>query len=175
MPKNWYVVQTYSGYEKRVEEALRRKILAENVEDSFGDILIPSETVMEAQKGKKKTQERSFFPGYLLVQMELSDRTWHLVRRTPRVTGFVGGKTPQPIPDEEVEEIRQLMAEGKLRPKPKISFEMGELVRVTEGPFNNFHGIVEDINQEKGKVTVSVSIFGRPTPVELDFTQIEKS
>ncbi len=175
MDKNWFVVQTYSGYEKRVEEALRRKIASEGAEEQFGDILIPSETVIEAQKGKKKTHERSFFPGYLLVQMVLSDRTWHLVRRTPRVTGFVGGKTPQPIPDEEVNEIKQLMAEGKLRPKPKIIFEEGEMVRVIEGPFSNFHGTVEDINEEKGRVTVSVSIFGRPTPVELDFTQIEKS
>lgn len=175
MSKKWFVVQTYSGYEKRVEEALRRKILSEGVEESFGDILIPSETIIEAKKGDKKTVEKSFFPGYLLVQMEMNDRTWHLVRRTPRVTGFVGGQTPQPIPEEDVEEITNLMAEGKLKPKPKIQFETGEIVRVVDGPFSNFLGTVEEIHEEKGKVVISVSIFGRPTPVEVDFTQVEKS
>ncbi len=175
MAKKWYVVQTYSGFERKVEQALRNRIRSERMEDWFGDILIPSEKVVEAKKGKKKEMERSFFPGYLLVEMEMNEKTWHLVRKTPKVTGFVGGRHPHPIPEDEVEEIKRLIAEGKLKPKPKISISTGEMVRVIDGPFANFHGTVEEINEEKGKVIVSVSIFGRPTPVELDFSQIEKS
>ncbi|RMG60126.1 MAG: transcription termination/antitermination protein NusG [Deltaproteobacteria bacterium] len=175
MAKRWYVVQTYSGFERRVEQALRNRIKAEGMEDYFGDILIPSEKIVEAKKGKKKEMERSFFPGYLLVEMEMNDKTWHLVRKTPKVTGFVGGRYPNPIPEEEVEEIKRLVAEGKLKPKPRITISIGEVVRVIDGPFASFQGTVEEINEEKGKVIVSVSIFGRPTPVELDFSQIEKS
>ncbi|HBX44235.1 MAG TPA: transcription termination/antitermination protein NusG [Deltaproteobacteria bacterium] len=175
MTRQWYVVHTYSGYEKKVKESLLNRIEAEGVQDRFGDVLIPSETVVEMKKGKKRTGTRSFFPGYLLVQMELDEKTWHLVRHTPKVTGFVGGKSPAPIPQSEVEEIRSQMAEGRLKPKPKVTFTEGESVRVTDGPFSNFNGIVESIKPDKGKVVVLVSIFGRATPVELDFTQVEKS
>jgi transcriptional antiterminator NusG len=175
MTKQWYVVHTYSGYEKKVRESLQNRITAEGLQEHFGDVLIPSETVVEMKKGKKKTGTRSFFPGYLLVEMDLDERTWHLVRHTPKVTGFVGGKNPSPIPDREVDDIKSQMAEGKLRPKPKITFSEGENVRVVDGPFTNFSGTVDTIKPDKGKVVVLVSIFGRATPVELDFTQVEKS
>ena len=175
MARQWYVVHTYSGYEKKVKESLENRIEAEGVQDRFGDVLIPSETVVEMKKGKKRTGTRSFFPGYLLVQMDLDEKTWHLVRHTPKVTGFVGGKNPAPIPETEVEEIKSQMAEGRLKPKPKVTFLEGENVRVTDGPFLNFNGIVESIKPDKGKVVVLVSIFGRATPVELDFTQVEKN
>ncbi len=175
MAKQWYVVHTYSGYEKKVKESLLNRIAAEGMQESFGDVMIPSETVVEMKKGKKRTGTRSFFPGYLLVEMELDERTWHLVRHTPKVTGFVGGKSPSAIPDSEVSDIRSQMAEGKLRPKPKVTFSEGENVRVVDGPFTNFAGTVDSIKPDKGKVVVLVSIFGRATPVELDFTQVEKS
>ncbi len=175
MARQWYVVHTYSGYEKKVKESLQNRIESESMQESFGDVLIPSETVVEMKKGKKRTGTRSFFPGYLLVEMELDDRTWHLVRHTPKVTGFVGGKTPAPIPQSEVDDIKNQMAEGRIKPKPKVTFTEGEQVRVTDGPFSNFNGVVDSIKPDKGKVTVLVSIFGRATPVELDFTQVEKS
>ena len=175
MTRQWYVVHTYSGYEKKVKESLLNRIEAEAVQERFGEVLIPSETVVEMKKGKKRTGTRSFFPGYLLIQMELDEKTWHLVRHTPKVTGFVGGKTPAPIPESEVEDIRSQMAEGRLKPKPKVTFTEGENVRVNDGPFSNFNGVVESIKPDKGKVVVLVSIFGRATPVELDFTQVEKS
>jgi len=175
MTRQWYVVHTYSGYEKKVKESLLNRIEAEGVQERFGDVLIPSETVVEMKKGKKRTGTRSFFPGYLLVQMELDEKTWHLVRHTPKVTGFVGGKTPAPIPESEVEDIKSQMVEGRLKPKPKVTFTEGENVRVNDGPFSNFNGVVESIKPDKGKVVVLVSIFGRATPVELDFTQVEKS
>jgi len=158
-----------------VKESLLNRIDAEGVQERFGDVLIPSETVVEMKKGKKRTGTRSFFPGYLLVQMELDEKTWHLVRHTPKVTGFVGGKTPAPIPESEVEDIKSQMAEGRLKPKPKVTFTEGENVRVNDGPFSNFNGVVDSIKPDKGKVVVLVSIFGRATPVELDFTQVEKS
>lgn len=175
MAREWYVVHTYSGYEKKVLESLHNRIESEGMQEYFGDILIPAETIVEMKKGKKKTGTRSFYPGYLLVQMDLDDRTWHLVRHTPKVTGFVGGKNPAPIPQNEVEEIKSQMAEGRLKPKPKVSFTEGENVRVIDGPFSNFNGTVDSIKADKGKVVVLVSIFGRATPVELDFTQVEKS
>jgi len=175
MGKQWYVVHTYSGYEKKVRESLLSRIAAKGMEERFGDVLIPSETVVEMKKGKKRTGVRSFFPGYVLVQMELDEDTWHLVRHTPKVTGFVGGRTPAPVPEAEVEEIKAQMAEGRLRPKPKVTFSEGESVRVVDGPFTNFSGTVDTIKPDKGKVVVLVSIFGRATPVELDFTQVEKS
>lgn len=175
MGRQWYVVHTYSGYEKKVKESLLNRIESEAMQEMFGDVLIPSETVVEMRKGKKKTGTRSFFPGYLLVQMDLDERTWHLVRHTPKVTGFVGGKNPAPIPESEVEDIKSQMAEGRLKPKPKVTFTDGENVRVIDGPFSNFNGVVESIKPDKGKVVVLVSIFGRATPVELDFTQVEKS
>jgi len=158
-----------------VKESLLNRIEAEAVQERFGEVLIPSETVVEMKKGKKRTGTRSFFPGYLLIQMELDEKTWHLVRHTPKVTGFVGGKTPAPIPESEVEDIRSQMVEGRLKPKPKVTFTEGENVRVNDGPFSNFNGVVESIKPDKGKVVVLVSIFGRATPVELDFTQVEKS
>ena len=158
-----------------MKESLLNRIEAEGVQERFGDVLIPSETVVEMKKGKKRTGTRSFFPGYLLVQMELDEKTWHLVRHTPKVTGFVGGKTPAPIPESEVEDIKSQMVEGRLKPKPKVTFTEGENVRVNDGPFSNFNGVVESIKPDKGKVVVLVSIFGRATPVELDFTQVEKS
>ena len=175
MGRQWFVVHTYSGYEKKVKESLLNRIESEAMQERFGDVLIPSETVVEMRKGKKKTGTRSFFPGYLLVQMDLDERTWHLVRHTPKVTGFVGGKNPAPIPESEVEDIKSQMAEGRLKPKPKVTFTDGENVRVVDGPFSNFNGVVESIKPDKGKVVVLVSIFGRATPVELDFTQVEKS
>ena len=175
MARQWYVVHTYSGYERKVKESLENRIESEGMQERFGDVLIPSETVVEMKKGKKRTGTRSFFPGYLLVQMELDDRTWHLVRHTPKVTGFVGGKSPAPIPESEVEDIKSQMAEGRIKPKPKVTFSEGENIRVTDGPFSNFNGIVDSIKPEKGKVIVLVSIFGRATTVELDFTQVEKS
>jgi transcriptional antiterminator NusG len=175
MEKQWFVVHTYSGYEKKVLESLKNRVETEGMQEQFGDILIPAETIVEMKNGKKRTGTRSFFPGYLLVQMELNDSTWHLVRHTPKVTGFVGGQHPAPIPENEVADIKSQMAEGRLKPKPKVSFTEGENVRVTDGPFSNFNGTVETIKADKGKVVVLVSIFGRATPVELDFTQVEKS
>jgi transcriptional antiterminator NusG len=175
MAKQWFVVHTYSGYEKKVRESLLNRIATEGLQERFGDVLIPAETVVEMKKGKKKTGTRSFFPGYLLVNMELDEGTWHLVRHTPKVTGFVGGQHPAPIPESEVEDIKSQMVEGRLKPKPKITFSEGESVRVVDGPFSNFSGTVDSIKPDKGKVVVLVSIFGRATPVELDFAQVEKA
>ena len=175
MAKQWFVVHTYSGYEKKVRESLLNRIVTEGMQERFGDVLIPAGTVLEMRKGKKKTGTRPFFPGYLLVNMELDESTWHLVRHTPKVTGFVGGQRPAPIPDSEVDDIKSQMLEGRLKPKPKISFSEGENVRVIDGPFSNFSGTVDSIKPDKGKVIVLVSIFGRATPVELDFTQVEKA
>src|SRR5512145_1060296 len=154
MGRQWFVVHTYSGYEKKVKESLLNRIESEGMQERFGDVLIPSETVVEMKKGKKRTGTRSFFPGYLLVEMELDERTWHLVRHTPKVTGFVGGKNPSAIPETEVNDIKSQMAEGKLRPKPKVTFSEGEGVRVIDGPFTNFAGTVESIKPDKGKVVV---------------------
>jgi len=175
MPKQWFVVHTYSGYEKKVRESLLNRIVTEGMQDRFGDVLIPAETVVEMKNGKKKTGTRSFFPGYLLVNMDLDEETWHLVRHTPKVTGFVGGQHPAPIPEPEVEDIKSQMVEGRLKPKPKITFTEGENVRVIDGPFATFTGVVDSVKPDKGKVVVLVSIFGRATPVELDFTQVEKA
>jgi transcriptional antiterminator NusG len=172
----WYVVHTYSGYENKVKLALEEKTRSLGLGDKITDVLIPSESVVELVKGEKKTSNRKFFPGYVLVQMELDDQTWHVVKTTPKVTGFIGSRTePAVIPDEEVDQIRQQMAEGKEKPKPKYSFEKGDSVRVVDGPFINFNGTVEEVRPEKGKLRVLVSIFGRPTPVELDFIQVTKN
>ena len=176
MALRWYVVHTYSGYENKVKLALEEKVRAMGLEDKVTDVLIPSESVVELVKGERRTSNRKFFPGYVLVQMELDDQTWHLVRGTPKVTGFIGSRTePAVIPDEEVEQIKQQMAEGKEKPKPKYSFEKGDSVRVVDGPFINFNGTVEEVRPDKGKLRVLVSIFGRPTPVELDFIQVTKN
>ncbi len=177
MAKRWYVVHAYSGFEKSVQRALQERVQRAGMEDQFGQILVPMEEVVEMKGGQKSISERKFFPGYVLVQMEMSDETWHLVKNTPKVTGFVGGTAtrPTPITDQEVESILQQIQEGVEKPKPKVLFEVGEAVRVTEGPFNDFHGMVEDVNYDKSKLRVSVLIFGRATPVELDFSQVEKA
>lgn len=176
MALRWYVVHTYSGYESKVKLALDEKVASLGLGDKITDVLIPSESVVELVKGEKKTSERKFFPGYVLVRMELDDQTWHVVKSTPKVTGFIGSRTePAVIPDTEVDQIKQQMAEGQEKPKPKYSFEKGDSVRVVDGPFINFNGTVEEVKPEKGKLRVLVSIFGRPTPVELDFIQVTKN
>ena len=175
--KRWYVVHAYSGFEKSVSRALQERINRSGMQDSFGRILVPVEEVIEMRGGQKSVSERKFFPGYVLVEMEMNDESWHLVKSTPKVTGFVGGTAnkPAPISDKEVEKIMQQMQDGVDKPRPKVLFEIGEVVRVKEGPFTDFHGSVEDANYEKSKLRVSVPIFGRATPVELDFTQVEKT
>ena len=177
MTMQWYVVHAYSGYEKSVMRALKERIERAGMQDSFGEILVPVEEVVEMKGGQKKTTERKFFPGYVLVQMEMNDDSWHLVKSTPKVTGFVGGTAnkPAPISEREVDAIMQQMQEGVEKPRPKVLFESGELVRVIDGPFNEFNGTVEEVNYEKSKMRVSVTIFGRATPVELDFSQVEKA
>ena len=176
MSKRWYVVHVYSGMEKSVHRALVERIEQAGLEDKFGRILVPSEEVVEVKGGKKSITERRIYPGYVLVEMELTDDTWHLVKNTNRVTGFLGGSgnRPAPISEREVEKILSQMEEGVEKPRPKILFEVGETVRVKEGPFADFNGNVEEVNYEKSKVRVSVTIFGRATPVELDFGQVEK-
>ncbi len=177
MTHRWYVVHTYSGFEQKAKAALEERIQSLGKQEDFSEILVPSESVVEMKKGVKKTTSRKFFPGYILVKMNLSEDTWHVVKNTPKVTGFVGsgGSKPPSIPEEEVRRITKQIDEGTLRPKPKVEFEKGEQVRVTDGPFATFNGIVEDVNPEKGKLKVLVSIFGRSTPIELDFMQVEKS
>lgn len=177
MAKRWYVVHAYSGYEKKVAAALRERVELQGMQDSFGEILVPTEEVVEMKGGQKRKSERKFFPGYVLVQMELNDGTWHLVKDTPRVMGFIGGKAdkPAPITDAEAKSILQRMEAGTESPRPKTVFEPGEMVRVIEGPFNDFNGVVEEVNYEKSKLRVAVLIFGRSTPVELDFGQVEKT
>lgn len=175
MSMKWYGVHTYSGFENKVRLNLLERIKNEKVEDQFSEILIPSETVVELKKGEKRTSSRKFFPGYILVKMILTDETWHIVKETAKVTGFVGGNTPFPIPDEEVNKIARRMEEGAEKPRPKVLFEVGETVRVVDGPFLNFSGVVEDVKPDKGKLRVTVTIFGRATPVELEFMQVEKN
>ena len=177
MSKRWYVVHAYSGFEKSVMRALKERIERAGMQDKFGQILVPVEEVVEMKGGQKRTTERKFFPGYVLVQMEMEDDTWHLVKSTAKVTGFVGGRAnkPAPISEKEVEAILHQMQEGVEKPKHKVTFEIGEVVRVIDGPFNEFNGAVEDVNYEKNKIRVSVTIFGRATPVELDFSQVEKA
>lgn len=177
MTKRWYVVHAYSGFEKSVQRALVERIARSGMQDRFGQILVPVEEVVEMKSGQKSISERKFFPGYVLVEMEMDDETWHLVKSTPKVTGFVGGTAtkPTPISESEVQKIMQQMQEGVEKPKPKVLFEIGEMVRVKEGPFTDFHGSVEDVNYEKSKLRVSVTIFGRATPVELEFAQVEKA
>lgn len=176
MSKRWYVVHAYSGFEKSVMRALQERIERLGMQEMFGRILVPVEEVVEMKNGQKSITERKFFPGYVLVEMEMNDDTWHLVKNTPKVTGFVGGTAnrPAPISDREVEKIMQQMQDGVEKPRPKVLFEIGEVVRVKEGPFTDFHGTVEDVNYEKSRLRVSVSIFGRATPVELEFSQVEK-
>ena len=173
----WYVVHAYSGMEKAVERNIRERIMRAGMEGAFGEILVPTEEVVEIKNGQKKTSERRFYPGYVLVQMVMNDDTWHLVKHTNKVTGFVGGakNRPSPISEDEVAKILGQMEEGVEKPRHKVEFVVGEYVRVKDGPFTDFNGTVEEVNYEKSKVRVSVTIFGRATPVELEFSQVEKT
>ena len=177
MDKRWYIVHTYSNFERKVADSIKEKAHATGLEDLFDEILVPTEKVVELRRGRKVDAERKFFPGYVLVEMEMNDDTWHLVKNTNKVTGFVGGTAtkPAPIPEKEVEAIMQQMREGVEKPKPKVLFEVGEMVRVKDGPFTDFQGTVEDVNYEKSRLRVAVTIFGRSTPVELEFGQVEKA
>lgn len=176
MAMKWYVVHTYSGFENKAKKALEDRIRLDGLEDQFGEIMIPMENVVEMVKGEKRTSKRKFFPGYILVQMEMNDRTKHLVKNTPKVTGFVGDAlNPPAVPDHEVARITSQVTEGTSRPKPKVQFAEGDTVRVIDGPFQNFNGTIEEVQADKGKVRVQISIFGRATPVTLDFMQIEKT
>ncbi len=176
MTKQWYIIHAYSGFEERVKKTLEQRIEAMGMQEFFGEVRIPTETVIEVRNGKKREVQRKFFPGYVLVQMEMSDETWHLVRNTPKVTGFVGGssKAPVPLTQDEVDSILHHTAESKEKPKPRYVYERGEQVKITDGPFKEFTGTVEDINLERSTLRVLVTIFGRPTPVELEFVQVQK-
>lgn len=176
MAMRWYVVHAYSGFEKKVAASLKDRIEMHGMQEKFGDVLVPTEEVVEMRGGQKRKSERKFFPGYVLVQMELGDDTWHLVKDTPRVMGFIGGKAdkPAPITDAEADAILRRVQSGD-KPKPKTLFEPGEMVRVIDGPFNDFNGVVEEVNYEKSRLQVAVLIFGRSTPVELEFGQVEKA
>lgn len=176
MAKRWYVVHAYSGYEKKVKAALEERIELQSMQESFGDVLVPTEEVVEMRQGQKRKSERKFFPGYVLVQMELNDASWHLVKETPRVMGFIGGKAdkPAPITNFEADAILQRVQDGVEKPRPKTLFEVGEVIRVVDGPFNDFNAVVEDVDYERSRLSVAVQIFGRSTPVELDFGQVEK-
>jgi len=175
MSMQWYIIHTYSGFEKKVKESLESRVAAFGLQDKIGQVLIPTEDVVEVRGGKKVVSPRMFYPGYVLVEMEMDDYTWHVVRSTPRVTGFVGtGQTPSPLSDEEVQNILHRAATPSDRPKPKLVFERNEQVRIVDGPFANFTGVVEEVNADRSTLKVSVTIFGRSTPVELDFGQVEK-
>ena len=174
MALRWYVVHVYSGFESKVKTALEERIASAPNPDKFDEVLVPTEQVVELVKGKKRESSRKFYPGYILVRMELDDETWHIVNNTAKVTGFLGGNKPAPISDQEAAEILNRMEAGKKKPQPKYFFEPGDDIRVIDGPFNNFNGTVEEVNPEKGKIKVLVSIFGRSTPVELDFVQVSK-
>ena len=175
MALKWYIVHVYSGFENKVKAALEERIASSPHREKFGEVLVPTEEIVELVKGKRKTSSRKFYPGYILVQMELDDGTWHIVNDTAKVTGFLGGRNkPAPISEEEANRILNRMEAGKLKPQPKYYFESGDEIRVIDGPFTNFNGTVEEVNQEKGKIKVLVSIFGRSTPVELDFVQVQK-
>lgn len=175
MPMRWYIVHAYSGFEKKVAEAIREQIEQKDMSDLIEQVLVPTEEVVELRRGQKVNSERKFFPGYVLVKMDMTNDSYHLVKNVGKVTGFLGtANKPQPIPDREAERILQQMQDGIERPKPSITFEIGEQVRVSDGPFASFNGIVEDVDEERTRLKVSVSIFGRATPVELEYTQVEK-
>ncbi|HHL45176.1 MAG TPA: transcription termination/antitermination protein NusG [Gammaproteobacteria bacterium] len=176
MTKRWYVVHAYSGFENQVKRSLAERITRYGMEDKFGEILVPTEELVEMREGQKRKSERKFFPGYVLVQMELDDDTWHLVKDVPKVMGFIGGTSdrPAPITDKEAEAILNRIQEGVEKPRPKVLFEPGEVVRICDGPFNDFNGVVEEVDYEKSRLRVSVLIFGRSTPVDLEFSQVEK-
>ena len=175
-PLRWYIVHAYSNFEYKVKSSLEERIERMGLSDKFGEILIPTEEVVEMKEGQKRRSERKFFPGYVLVQMEMDDETWHLVKEVPKVLGFIGGSSdrPAPITEKEADNILQRVQEGVDKPRPKVLFEPGEVVRVTDGPFNDFSGVVEQVNYEKNRLQVAVQILGRSTPVELDFGQVEK-
>ena len=177
MALRWYVVHAYSGFEAQVRRSLEERIKLKGMEDKFGQILVPTEEVIEMRDGQKRKSDRKFFPGYVLVQMDMDDDTWHLVKDTPRVRGFIGGTSdkPAPISEKEAQSILERVQEGAERPRPKVLFEPGEVVRINDGPFNDFNGVVEEVDYEKNRLRVEVSIFGRSTPVDLDFSQVEKS
>jgi transcriptional antiterminator NusG len=173
--KNWYIVHTYSGFEERVKQNLKQRVEAMGMSGAFGEIRIPTETLVEMKGGKRREVQRKFFPGYIIIEMEMSDEAWHLVKNTPKVTGFVGsGKEPTPLTADEVEQILHRVTSTKEKPKPKHTFEKGEHVRITDGPFTNFTGVVDDINLDRSTLKVMVTIFGRSTPVELEFLQVQK-
>ncbi len=173
--KQWFIVHTYSGHENKARLSLIDRVRTANLQDFFGDVLVPTESVMEMVKGQRRTTTRKFFPGYMFVQMVMEDRTFHLVKNTPKITGFLGGTKPTPVPEREITGVQSSVAEGKRPQKVKIVFEVGDTVRVTAGPFANFSATIEEVKADKQKVKVLVSIFGRPTPVELDFNQVEKA
>lgn len=177
MALKWYVVHAYSNFEKKVKTALEERIKLNGLDHKFGKILVPTEEIVEMRDGKKRSSERKFFPGYVLVEMELDEQTWHLVKEVPKVLGFIGGSSdrPAPISEQEANSILERVEEGADKPRPKVLFEPGEVVRVVDGPFNDFNGVVENVNYDKSKLSVAVQILGRATPVELDFTQVEKS
>ena len=177
MAKRWYVVHAFSGFEKQVQRSMAERITRAGMEDMFGEILVPTEEVVEMKGGQKRRSDRKFFPGYVLVEMEMNDDTWHLVKEVPKVMGFIGGTSdrPAPITEKEADTILSRVQEGVDKPRPKILFEPGEMVRVVDGPFNDFNGTVEEVNYEKSRLRVAVLIFGRSTPVELDFHQVEKA
>ncbi len=177
MAKYWYVVHAYSGFEKKVKQSIEERISRFGMEDLFGEVLVPTEEVVEMRRGQKRRSDRKFFPGYVLVEMEMTDETWHLVKEVPKVMGFLGGTSdrPAPISEQEAAAILDRVREGVDKPRPKVLFEPGQMVRVTDGPFNDFNGVVEEVNYEKSRLSVAVLIFGRSTPVELDFHQVEKA
>ncbi|NOY89998.1 MAG: transcription termination/antitermination protein NusG [Deltaproteobacteria bacterium] len=172
---NWYIIQAYSGYENKVKLSLEERIRQAGMEEAFGEILIPKETVQDVRGGARRVSSRNFYPGYIFVQMNLSDETWHLIKATPKVSGFIGGRHPSPVPAREIATIHQQVEEGAAKPKPRVLFEQGDHVRVVDGAFANFSGSIEEVNAAKQKVRVLVSIFGRATPVELDYGQVEKT
>ena len=175
MAKRWYIVHTYSNFEKKVAESIREQAASQGLSDLFDDILVPTEEVVEVRRGRKVASERRFFPGYVLAKMEMTDQAYHLIKNTPKVTGFLGSDNkPMPISDAEAERILHQVQEGIERPRPSISYEVGEQVRVADGPFASFSGLIEEVDEERSRVKVAVSIFGRPTPVELEFAQVEK-
>jgi len=175
MAKKWYVIQTYSGYENKVKAALQERIKQYGMADKFGEVLIPTETVQETRPGgKQRIRQKNSFPGYIFIEMEMGEDAWHLVKETPKVTGFIGNQTPQEVKPPQIEALRQGIVEGAVKPKPRVTFEEGDEVRVIDGAFANFSGTVEEVKPEKQKLKVKVSIFGRATPVELDFSQVEK-
>ncbi len=174
MAMRWYVLHVYSGFEKKVAESIKEQAAKKGWENLFGEVLVPTETVVDIQKGKKVETERKFFPGYVLVQMEMNDDTWHMIKQTPKTTGFLGGKKPVAMTQKEAEHVMQQMQEGVEKPRSRVVYEVGEQVRVVDGPFASFTGVVDEVDADKTRMKVSVTIFGRPTAVDLDFGQVEK-